>query len=83
MNLGLLYKNTPRQNKKPDYASALKYLGMACNMNNGLACGYLGLMHEKGEGVERSYRRGKEFYEKSCSLKSSFGCDMAQKLDDI
>ena len=83
MNLGLMYKNTPGKNNKPDYKSAIKYLEMSCNMNNGLACGYLGLMHEKGEGVERSYRRGKVYYDKSCALKSSFGCDMSQKLDDI
>ncbi len=43
-------------------------------MNNGGGCGNLGVLYQKGEGVEKNLIKAAQLYTKACELKESFGC---------
>ena len=56
------------------YTEAVPYCEKACNLNNGLRCGLLGVLYAVGQGVRQNYQQAKTYYEKACNLNEGLGC---------
>ena len=56
------------------YTEAVPYCEKACNLNNGLICGVLGILYDEGQGVKQNYQQAKTYYEKACNLNEGLGC---------
>ena len=56
------------------YTEAVPYCEKACNLNNGLICGVLGILYAEGQGVRQNYQQAKTYYEKACNLNEGLGC---------
>ena len=57
------------------YREALVLFQQACDTNLAQACGYLGFMYAKGQGIAKDLSRSLSFYSKACDAGSSFNCD--------
>jgi hypothetical protein len=59
---------------KKDFKTALKLFTKACDSGNALGCYNLGVMYEKGEGVQQDSFKAVELYTKVCDSGNAFGC---------
>lgn len=72
--LGGLYE------RESDFRNATIYLEKSCSMNSSpwseRSCAVLGLIYNKGLGVEKDIAKGESFLEKGCNLnlKDGYGC---------
>ena len=57
------------------FDKALYYYKQACKYDIGIGCSHLGFMYLNGQSVEVNLNSAKKYFEKSCDLNSSFGCE--------
>ena len=57
-----------------DYDKAFESFKKACDDGNMRACHNLGVMYEKGNGVEKNEQKAVELYKKVCDGGEMFGC---------
>ncbi len=69
---------------------ALYYYRKSCEHDIGTACSNVGFMYLNGQSVEVDLNSAKKYFEKSCDLNSSFGCEnltivqnLLKKHDDM
>ena len=56
------------------YTEAVPYCEKACNLNNGLICGVLGILYAEGQGVRQNYQQAKKKKKKACNMNVGLGC---------
>ncbi|GHR33021.1 tetratricopeptide repeat protein [Helicobacter pylori] len=51
-----------------DYIQAKKYFKKACDLNNSVGCGNLGVLYYNGDGVKRDSKKAVQYISKACKL---------------
>lgn len=46
----------------------------SCDGEDNEGCFNLGVIYEKGEGVEKNYQKALDFYDRACDLGNNLGC---------
>lgn len=67
-------------NKRQMYDLALKAFQNGCDLNNNNACFFTGIAYEDGLGTIKDMQKAYNFYNKSCTLGSEYGCERVRKL---
>lgn len=73
MGLGVLYAEG--KGVRLDFAKAVSYYKMACDLKDSYGCNFLGRCYKNGQGVKANKNTAKEFFGKACDLGLQDGCD--------
>jgi TPR repeat protein len=61
-------------NERKDYSKGIGYLDASCQLGRGYSCTLIGSYYQRGEGVNASYSKAREYYNKGCLRYSDMGC---------
>lgn len=67
--------------RKQMYDFSTESYQKGCELNNDNACFFTGIAYEDGLGVHKNIQKAYGFYNKACSLGSSYGCERVRKLN--
>lgn len=54
--------------------NSAEQLKKACELNKGLSCAKLGLLHADGIGVKKDFSKAHKYFKKACNLNNGMGC---------
>lgn len=66
---------------RQDFAQAMKYNKIGCNLNNGAACHNVGVSYANGEGVKQNLSTAKQYFGKACDLGEQGSCENYKYLN--
>jgi len=53
----------------------IEVLQKACDSGNAKSCAAVGLLYEKGQGLEQDYKKASELYSKACDMRDANACE--------
>lgn len=75
------YFSTEGLGMRQDFAQAMKYNKIGCNLNNGAACHNVGVSYANGEGVKQNLSTAKQYFGKACDLGEQGSCENYKYLN--
>ena len=72
--LGNEFETAAKAYEAGDYQKAYKYNKLACDNGEYGGCTNLGLLYEKGQGVEQNYTEAFRYYKLACDNGEYRGC---------
>lgn len=77
------YFSTEGLGMRQDFAQAMKYNKIGCNLNNGAACHNVGVSYANGEGVKQNLSTAKQYFGKACDLGEQGSCENYKYLNSF
>ncbi|WQR84029.1 sel1 repeat family protein [Helicobacter pylori] len=67
------------QGVEKNLTKAAQFYSKACDLNNSVGCGSLGLLYEYGQGVEKNLTKAAQYISKACKLGDQKACEVLKE----